>query len=152
MLPLAVVIARDRARADVDAAPDRRVAKIGQVVRLRAGAEHRLLELDEVADARVLPQIGAGPQVRERADDGPRGKRGLGHHTEVEHRHAIGKRRVDDAHASMDRAPRADGRLALEEHAGMDRRPGPDPHGRADVGGVRIDDGDAGGGQGGKVF
>jgi hypothetical protein len=50
----AVVVAGDRAGADVDVCADRRVAEIGQVLAFDPRPERRLLELDEVADARVM--------------------------------------------------------------------------------------------------
>ena len=65
----AVVIARDRARADVDLGADGRVAEIREVVGLAACAQRRVLELDEVADVRVLADVGARSQMRERTDD-----------------------------------------------------------------------------------
>ena len=64
----AVVVAGDRAGADVDVRADRRVAEIREVHRLRPGAEHRLLQLDEVADRARSRDVGVGAQVRERAD------------------------------------------------------------------------------------
>ena len=71
MLRRAVVVARDRAGADVDLLADRGVAEIGEVVRLRAAAERRLLQLDEVADVRVLADVGVRPEVRERPTCAP---------------------------------------------------------------------------------
>ena len=53
----AVVVAGDRAGADVDLLANRRVAEIGEVVGLRAAAERRVLELDEVADVRVFADV-----------------------------------------------------------------------------------------------
>src|SRR5438128_348106 len=53
MLVLAVVVAGDRSRADVHRRADGGVAQVRQVRRLRAFAEHGLLELDEVADPRI---------------------------------------------------------------------------------------------------
>ena len=67
MLLLAVVVAGDGAGADVDLLADRRVAEIGEVVGLRPAAERRLLQLDEVADVRVLADVRVRPEVRERA-------------------------------------------------------------------------------------
>ena len=59
----AVVVAGDRAGADVDVCADRRVAEVGQVIDLRPGAERGLLQLDEVAD------LGAFADRRSRAAD-----------------------------------------------------------------------------------
>ena len=53
-LPNAVVVAGDRAGADVGLRADRRVAEVREVVGLRAGHQVRLLGLDEVAEPRVL--------------------------------------------------------------------------------------------------
>ena len=71
----AVVVAGDRAGADVDVRADHRVAEIGEVHRLRAGAETRLLHLDEVADlgarrrsTRPLRRCANGPIVASLAD------------------------------------------------------------------------------------
>ena len=54
VLLLAVVVAGDGAGADVGFRADRRIAEIRQVIRLRALAHRGLLELDEVADVRIL--------------------------------------------------------------------------------------------------
>src|ERR1700733_11032137 len=64
----AVVVARDRAGADVRLRADRRVAEVREVVRLRAGHQVRLLGLDEVAEPRVFVDPRAGPAVAERSD------------------------------------------------------------------------------------
>ena len=64
----AVVVAGDRAGADVDVAADRGVAKIGQVVGLRAVADLGGLGLDEVADVDLVCQPGSRPQARVRPD------------------------------------------------------------------------------------
>ena len=53
-----VVVARDRARADVHLLADRRVAEVGQVAGLRPAPEPGLLQLDEVADARARADLG----------------------------------------------------------------------------------------------
>src|SRR5206468_4096784 len=73
MLLLAVIVARDRAGADVDPFSDDRVPEITEVVGLRPGAENRVLQLDEVPDARLLADVAAGPQVRKRSDRRTRG-------------------------------------------------------------------------------
>src|SRR5262245_40114514 len=62
----AVVVAGDGAGADVDARPDRGVAEVAQVLGLRARAELRLLELDEVADPRLLAHAAVGPPLGQR--------------------------------------------------------------------------------------
>src|SRR5438128_7815327 len=65
---LAVVVARDRAGADVHLLADCGVAEIGEMSGLRPGAEHRLLQLDEVTDVRAFTHVGAVAQVRERTE------------------------------------------------------------------------------------
>src|SRR6185369_1684083 len=72
MLVRAVVVAGDRARTDVDVAPDRRVAHVGQVVRLAALADGARLHLDEVADVNLVRQTRAWPDARVRADPATR--------------------------------------------------------------------------------
>ena len=57
VLVRAVVVAGDRAGADVDLLADRRVAEVRQVVGLRPAPERRLLQLDEVADVRVFADV-----------------------------------------------------------------------------------------------
>ena len=69
VLPNPVVIAGNRAGADVHLLADRRVAQVGQVVGLRPAPEPRLLQLDEVADARARANLRVRADVRERADD-----------------------------------------------------------------------------------
>ena len=54
VLLLAVVVAGDGAGADIRRVADLGVAQIGQVLALGAGAEAGLLQLDEIADARVF--------------------------------------------------------------------------------------------------
>ncbi len=68
VLVRAVVVGGDAAGAEVDPLADLRIAEIGQVIRLGAVAEARVLDLDEVADMNVRAEIGAGAQARERAD------------------------------------------------------------------------------------
>ena len=70
MLEDPVVVAGDRAGADVGARTDARVADVGEVVRLGALLDDRVLDLDEVADMRVLGDLGTGPQAGERPDPG----------------------------------------------------------------------------------
>ena len=71
----AVVVARDRAGADVDVLADGRVAEVGEMIRLRPAAERRLLQLDEVADVRAFADVRSRPQVRERTDAARRSRR-----------------------------------------------------------------------------
>ena len=71
VLVLAVVVGGDRSGADVGPLADVGVADVGQVRDLRAGADVRVLDLDERAGLRSLAQHGARPQVRERPDADP---------------------------------------------------------------------------------
>src|SRR3954453_12644268 len=59
MLVDAVVIARDRPGADVDAGAYFRVADVGEMVRFRATAQAACLHLHEVADMDFVGQVGA---------------------------------------------------------------------------------------------
>src|ERR1700722_15526420 len=68
MLVAAVVIAGDGAGADIGVGADKGVADIAQMIGLGAGFQHRLLDLDKVADARTVAEPGAWPQPRERPD------------------------------------------------------------------------------------
>ena len=65
----AVVIAGDRAGADIGAGADVAVADIGEVVGLGAGAEPGGLDLDEIADMHVCLEHRAGAQPGKRPDD-----------------------------------------------------------------------------------
>src|SRR5512145_2765273 len=65
-----VVVGEDRARADVRALADLRVADVGQVRDLRAVADLGVLGLDERADLALRAEHGAGTQVGERPDRG----------------------------------------------------------------------------------
>src|SRR3990170_1621453 len=60
-----VVVAGDRPGADVRLPADRRVADVGEVVRLRALPEPALLHLHEIDDPDILADVGLRPQVRE---------------------------------------------------------------------------------------
>ena len=64
----AVVVAGDRARADVDVLTDRGIADVAQVVDLRAAADAAVLDLDEVADLDALGELRAGSEPCERAE------------------------------------------------------------------------------------
>src|SRR4029079_18469674 len=72
----AVVVGGDAAGAVVDARPDVAVAEIGEVIGLRAFAQRRVLDLDEVADVDVGAEHGAAAQAAVRADDGARADAG----------------------------------------------------------------------------
>ena len=82
VLVRAVVVARDRARADVHVAPDRRIADVGQVVGLRPRRDVARLHLDEIADVNVFRETRAGPYARVRADAAALADRRVFHVTE----------------------------------------------------------------------
>src|SRR5262249_62324362 len=63
-----VVVDEHAGRADVGVLADGRVAHIGQMRDLGAGADVGVLHLDEGADLAVLAEHRAGTQVGERAD------------------------------------------------------------------------------------
>ncbi len=64
----AVVIARNRSRADIRPGADARISNVAQMVNLGAGADIRGLHLDEIADVHVVREAGAGAQPGEGAD------------------------------------------------------------------------------------
>ena len=64
----AVVIAGDRAGADIGARADVAVADIGEVIGLGSGAEPGGLDLDEIADMDLLFEDRARAQPGKRAD------------------------------------------------------------------------------------
>src|SRR5258708_8291337 len=68
VLGAAVVVGRDRARAEVRVVTDVGVADVGQVRHLGAGADVGILDLDERARLGALAQQRARPQVGERPD------------------------------------------------------------------------------------
>src|SRR5690349_4560638 len=65
----AIVVAEDRAGADVDVRAHGAVAEIGQVIGLAALADRGLLDLDEVADVHGVVEHGVRAHARERPDD-----------------------------------------------------------------------------------
>src|SRR2546421_5620081 len=69
MLAEAIIIASDRASADVALRSDLCVAQIGQMHGFGALADGAFLEFDKIADARTGFQVIVRPQSRERADD-----------------------------------------------------------------------------------
>src|ERR1700724_1526567 len=64
----AVVIARNRSRADIRLGADARISNVAQMVNLCAGADIRSLQLDKIADVHVVLEAGAGAQHGDRAD------------------------------------------------------------------------------------
>src|SRR5260370_13923918 len=76
----AVVIAGNRARADVGLRSDLRVTQVREVHGLRAFADRALLEFNKIADARAGFQVIVRPQSREGADDDAVVEAALRHH------------------------------------------------------------------------
>src|SRR5262252_6969798 len=101
ILLLAVVVARDRAGADVHLVADRRVAEIRKMPGFRSGAEHRLLKLDEVPDVRPLADVGAVAEVREGAEARGVGDTRVHDQAVVEDDDAIADLGIDDARAAV---------------------------------------------------
>src|SRR5690606_36529449 len=66
----AVVVAHDRAGADVGLGADPRVAEVGQVIGLGARLERRVLDLDEIADLGPGADLAVRAKARERPDLG----------------------------------------------------------------------------------
>src|SRR6202034_4593227 len=65
-----VVVAGDRASADIRARADGRVAKIAQMPGFRAFMDHGFLNFDEVSDVDACTDVGSGTQAREWTDVG----------------------------------------------------------------------------------
>ena len=138
----AVVVGEDRARADVGALADRRVAAVGEVRDLGAVADRRVLGLDEPADLALGAEDRAGAQVGERADGGAGadlGEVGLG----ALDLGALADLGVGEGRVGPDAGLRADGRRAEQLGSGQedgvtaDRDVAVDPRGRG------VDDRDA---------
>ena len=70
MLVEPVIIAGDGTGADIGARADTGVADVGEVVDLGPRLHARLLDLDEIADMDLRPDIGPGPEPREGPDNG----------------------------------------------------------------------------------
>ena len=63
MLVRAIVIAGDRARADVNAAADRAVADVAEMIGFAVCRDFAVFYFDEIADMHFVMQLGAGPQT-----------------------------------------------------------------------------------------
>src|SRR5258706_6352619 len=117
---LAVVVHHDRAAAEGDLLADVCVADVAQVVGLRALAHHGILHLDVVADAHVLAQIGAGAEVRVRADDTAVADPGALEAAARLDPDVVADDRVFDHHARLDAAARADAHALAQHDAGRE--------------------------------
>ena len=147
VLLLAVVVAGDRAGADVDVLADRRVSQIREVARFRLAAERGLFQLDEVADVGLALDDAARAEMRERAEHRVGLHRRIGDDAVIADGHSIAHRGVDQSRARVDLARRADGRAAFEVHIWMEDRIGADLDVGLHVRRRRVDHGDAGGQQ-----
>ena len=131
MLGGAVVIAGDRARADIRPRADLRVAQIGEVIRLCARAQVGRLQLDEIADMRSHAEGRSWAQSRERTDDraGPDGAAfQVAEGTDLGsllHGHA-----GTEHDSGSDRYIRREARIEAEEYAGRVRHRDPFFHRR----------------------
>src|SRR5499433_2713912 len=139
----AVVVHEDHAGADVDAVTHRDVADVGEVARLASPPDARLLHLDEVAHARLGPDVGSRAQMTEGTE-----LRFALHHRVGDHAvwlevHAVTHPRPLQVTARLHRALRADVRGTLQDDAGVEHGVAPDLHRVVDVGGVGIQHGDA---------
>src|SRR5262249_44276252 len=129
-LPPPVVVGQvggDVAGRDVRALADLGIADVGQVRHLRAGPDLGVLDLDEGPGLRAGAEPGAGPEVRERADQ----RSG----TDL---------RVDGDDVRADLRAGGDASLAAQDREGMDRRVRRELNVRLDPGRVGVDDRHAG--------
>src|SRR5581483_10122291 len=117
----AVVVARDRAGANVGAGTDRAVAQIGEVIGFDAGLEARVLHLDEIADMHIAAEVGAGTQARKGTDA-----------------RTVADRRTDHVAERRDLHPLADGDARAEDDEGANHAVAADPRIGAEVDGGGI--------------
>ncbi len=68
MFSLAIVVAGNGPRPNVDALPNSRVAQIGQVIGLRPFSQFALFNLDEISHLGPFSQNRSGPDMRKGAD------------------------------------------------------------------------------------
>src|SRR5262245_2853253 len=140
MLVDAVVVAGDRAGADVDAFTDGRVPDVGQVRHLRPAADRRLLQLDEVTNLRLGADVGQRPQMAERAERRRLFDRRLADHAIRQQRDAVGEARRAHLRARADDTFAADRGLPLDRDVRIDRRIRADRDGVLDVRAGRVED------------
>ena len=121
MLRDAVVVAGDRAGADVHALANRGVAEIREVSAPWSRGRGGLLQLDEVPDVRVLADVRVAAEsartVRP-ARPAPRSNSTITQKLLIDH--AIVDRGVDDADAGVNLTAGPNPRAALEVHVRMD--------------------------------
>src|SRR5579885_937429 len=147
MLLVAVVVHCNHAASDVGVGADRGIAEVTQMARLGAAPDARLLGLDEVADAVVAGEFGAGAQVRERSDltlfaDAAL----LGAHAQLQMA-AIADRHVAQPRGAFDHDAASDPAAAENLHVGPDHDVAAELGFFADIGGRGVDERDPGGHQ-----
>jgi hypothetical protein len=99
---------------------DLAVAEVGEVVRLGAAAQVRLLRLDEVADLGVSPSSAVGAEVREGADLGALAESSAGGDGVGQEPRAGGDLDVGEHAADVDAAPSPMRAAPAEHHAVLD--------------------------------
>ena len=134
-----VVVGGEVAGADVRALPDVRVADVGQVRHLRAGADLGVLDLHERPRLGFAVQVGGGAQVGERPDRGSIVHARAGQ-VGVQDRHAVADLAVDQRAHRADHAVVADPRGAAQLHERLDDGVAPDRHRDVDRRRARVHD------------
>src|SRR5437879_1907051 len=118
----AVVVAGNRAGADVCFLADLRIAEIGEVHRLGAFADSALLQFDEISDARIRFQVIVRAKAREGTDDDAVIETALRHNAMRLDGHVVAKNRIGENASRSNGAARTDLRFAEQLHAGLDNR------------------------------
>src|SRR6266851_5819836 len=116
----AVVIAGNRARADVALGSDLRIAQVRKVHRLGTFADRAFLEFDEIADAGPGFQVIVRAQAGERSDDDAVIEATLRYHAMRLDGYVVAKDSVGQYAARSNDAARADFGPAQQLHAGFD--------------------------------
>src|SRR6267378_350690 len=118
----AVVVAGNRASADVCFRADLRIAKVGEVHRLGAFADSALLQLDEISDARIRFQVIVRAKTREGADDDAVVEAALRHDAMRLAGYVVAQSRVGENASRSNGTAHANFRFAEQLHAGFDDR------------------------------
>src|SRR6266446_790934 len=116
----AVVVAGNRAGADVCFRADLRIAKVGEVHRLGAFADGALLQLDEISDARIRFQVIVRAKTREGTDDDAVVKATLRYYAMRLDGYVVAKSCVGENASRSNGATHANFRFAEQLHAGLD--------------------------------
>ena len=142
VLGAAVVVGGDRARADVGAGSDLRIAHVGEVRHLGALAHVGVLHLHERPDVGAGRDLGTRAQRHERADGDVVTEHRAERHRLADHRVAAHDG-VDELRVGTDHGTGADHRAALEDRARQEPHVGGQLDGGVDVGAGGIDHRDA---------